>query len=133
MPEVVAAVEQVAAALAEPSPASQQAADPPPPPQPDVGFTISDLGYVRSTRPGADPERMVGLVGWKRDGRSIFANCHLHAVCSISAGIMRVNISREWMAAWLVQGEVPPAGATREERRLLGVQHRQLWRKPDVS
>lgn len=44
--------------------------------------------------------------------------------------IMRANISREWMAEWLCLGQVPPEGASREERMLLGAEHRKLWLKP---
>lgn len=73
----------------------------------------------------------MGLVGFKRDGKSIFAGCHMHSVCSISAGIMRQAIPKEHMAEWLCLGTPPPPGASIATRKALGVEHRKLWQKPE--
>lgn len=100
---------------------------------PECGFVLSSIGYVRCNRPGFDPERTIGLVGYKTDGKSIFANCHLHSVCSISAGIMRQDVPREHMAEWLAKGIPPPPGASIAERKALGVEHRKLWARPPVG
>lgn len=99
-------------------------------PFPPSGFVISELGYVRCNRPGHDPAKVIGLVGLKRDGKSIFANCHLHAVCSVSAGVMRKDVPPDHMADWLCQGTPAPPGATTAERKALGVEHRRFWRRP---
>jgi LPS sulfotransferase NodH len=75
---------------------------------------------------------VVGLIGWKRDGKSFF--CKLpHAPGMLGEcrhSIQRVNISREWMAKWLVSGVPISRAAPKEERALLGVQHRQGWARP---
>lgn len=97
---------------------------------PESGFIISDLGYVRCNWPGHDPANIIGLVGWKRDGKSIFAGCHLHSVCSVSAGTQRQNIPPEHMAKWLCMGQPAPPGASVSERKQLGVEHRKLWARP---
>lgn len=147
IPEVVEVVEAVADALGSVDPPNSGGASssglgvvsaPPLVPQiaadgltfPESGYVVSDMGYVRCNREGHDPQRTVGLVGWKTDGKSIFANCHLHSACSISCGIMRKDVSREYMAEWLVKGIVPPAGSTVAEKKALGVAHRKLWVKP---
>ena len=102
---------------------------PPPPPLPVEEWTMSELGYVTSHRP-QHAGRTLGLVGYKRDQRSIFAACHLHPVCSISRGIMRRNISREWMAQWLFMGQPVAPDMSRQEKLALGKAHRDLWAPP---
>lgn len=97
---------------------------------PECGYSVSPLGYVRCNKPGFDPDRIIGLVGYKRDGKSIFANCHMHSVCSVSAGIMVQDVPRDWMAAWLARGAPPPPGASVAERKQLGKEHRKLWKRP---
>lgn len=97
---------------------------------PDCGFVISPMGYVRCNRAGHNPERQIGLVGWKSDRKSMFANCHLHSTCSISVGVMRREVSLAYLADWLCQGRVAPDGATTAERKALGVEHRKLWARP---
>lgn len=94
------------------------------------GYIMSDLGYVRCSRPGHDINKSVGLVGWKRDKKSMYANCHLHSTCSISVGVMRRPVAREYLAEWLCKGQRPPDGASIEERKRLGVEHRKLWVRP---
>ena len=124
-PDVVAAAEEVCRG------SSSASTDPPPPPPfPACGYLISDLGYVTFNRPGHDPTKPIGLVGWKRDGKSIFANCHLHPVCSISAGIQRVHIPREHMAEWLCTGQKQPPGLSREARLAMGAEHRRNYVRP---
>lgn len=94
------------------------------------GVWISPLGYVRTNKPGHNPEVVIGLVGYKRDGKSIFANCHLHSVCSVSAGIQRRDVPTSHMAEWLAAGVPPPPGASVAEKKAMGVKHRELWKRP---
>lgn len=139
-PELVEVVEAVAASRIDGGPAPSAAASSSTDPQPEAavaddgfpesGFLISQLGYVRCNRPGHDPERVIGLVGEKRDGKSVFANCHLHSTCSISVGVMRRDVSQDYLAAWLCAGQVAPEGATTAQRKALGVDHRKLWVRP---
>ena len=132
--EVVSALAPgVSAALASSSTsAAASSTDPIPPPFPACGYTISDLGYVRCNRGGHDPTKTVGLVGWKTDGRSIFANCHLHPACSVSARITRQGIIREHLAEWLCKGQRPPPGMSREDRVQMGKEHPALFSGPPV-
>lgn len=94
-------------------------------------YTLSPMGYVTSHR-APHAGQILGLVGYKRDAKSIFANCHLHSKCSISSGIMRINIEREWMAEWLMRGVPPPPGASVIQKQLMGAEHRTLWARPDA-
>lgn len=138
--DVVAVVEAISAGLSPEAPgqaapgasdvAMPDVAAPAEEQFPECGFLISSLGYVRCNRPGFNPDRPIGLVGYKTDQKSIFANCHQHSVCSISAGIMRQDVPPEHMAAWLCKGTPPPPGASVAERKALGVEHRKLWAKP---
>lgn len=97
---------------------------------PECGFKVSDLGYVTCNWPGHQNDRYIGLVGWKRDRKSMFANCHLHSVCSISVGVMRRPVSEEYLARWLCLGQPPHEGATVAEKKAMGVEHRKLWVRP---
>lgn len=98
--------------------------------QPSPSFEITEMGYVKGLLPPHDPQRVVGLVGYKRDMSSIFANCHLHPACSVSAGIRRFDVPRTYMAQWLLLGEVLPEGVPRPERLEAGRRHRALWQRP---
>ena len=95
-------------------------------------FTMSQLGYVRGLRAPHTGD-IIGLVGYKSDRRSIFANCHMHPACSISAGIMRCDIQPAWMANWLVSGTPIARDAPKEQRAALGLEHRRKWARPDAG
>lgn len=150
--EVVAAVEAAAEALgpivpvevlAEPAaPAASAAVDAPPPASPlppppipppaDTGWEISDVGYVTATNyPPFEPGRRVGLVGYRGTGASIFANCHIHPKCSVSAGIRRHHMDRSHMAEWLLLAEPIDRTAPMEDRLAAGKRHRDLWVNPN--
>ena len=94
------------------------------------GISISLLGYVKCSRVGFDPDRVIGYVSTKADGSSIFANCHLHAACSVSAGIKRFDVSRAYMASWLAMGENTDRDLPRAQRLEAGVRHRTFWKRP---
>ena len=100
-----------------------------PPEHPE--FDISPLGYVRGF---GHPHfgKVVGLVNYKRDGRSVFANCHLHPKCSMSAGIMRADIPTTWMASWLIRGKPTTPEMSREQKLQFGQDHRDDWARPDA-
>lgn len=109
---------------AAPEPSGQK------PPELGRDWTISELGYVRCSRPGF-PNRTIGLVGWKSNGKSKFANCHMHSICSVSVGVMKKDVSMEYLAEWLLKGTPAPEGATVAQKKALGVAHRALWVRPE--
>ena len=100
-----------------------------PPPDAPV-FEISELGYVTSSRPPFGPNTRLGLVGYRGDNTSIYANCHMHPKCSVSAGIRVRPVSREWMASWLARGVPIDTKAPMVDRLAEGQRHRALWAKP---
>ena len=93
-------------------------------------ISISDIGYVKTTKPGFDPDQVIGYVNYRGDGSNIFANCHLHPKCSVSAGIRRHDVTREYMAEWLTMGEPVSLDLPRDVRLAAGVRHRELWVRP---
>ena len=105
-----------------------------PPPAVDFGdglpFDIDSLGYVRGRGPPHDPLRTVGLVGFRGDGSSIFANCHLHPSCSVSCGVRVRPVTKDWMAKWLMKGEVVSRDLPRDVRVAAGKRHRAEWVRP---
>ncbi|CAE8581355.1 unnamed protein product [Polarella glacialis] len=90
---------------------------------------ISGLGYVTCRRP-PHTGNVIGLVSWKGDGKSIFAGCHIHPQCSVSCGIMRFDVSREYMAEWLAAGEPCPSTLPMAVKLRMRDAHRALWRRP---
>ena len=135
IPELVDAVVDAAADLGGEDPGEVVA-----PGEPEVGagadvapapaYSISKLGYVTALTPPLGPNRVVGLVNVKADGSSIFANCHIHPHCSVSAGIRRFDVSREYMAEWLLKAKPICRTAPRAERLELARQHQAEWVRP---
>lgn len=126
---VVRDIERVAEAFHPEGPSGHE--PPPPLPAPEgPGWEISDLGYVTTSQPPFAPNTTVGLVGYKADGSSIFANCHSHPKCSVSAGIRVRDVPREYMARWLMLGIPIDRKAPLEARLAAGRRHRDLWVKP---
>ena len=133
LPDVVAVLEDVDGVLREgPDPVPEG-----PPPAPafegveiaetsdDRTVFLSTLGYVRSTRPpyaDFEPNRTLGLVCDYSDGNTICGSCHLHPRCALKRSKLRVT--RMQLAEWLATGEVPPAGASRDEKLAIGARHR---------
>jgi hypothetical protein len=93
-------------------------------------FTISELGYVRTSRAPFQPNQQLGLVGYKSDMSAIFANCHVHPHCSVSCGIRRHDVAREVMAEWLLLAVPISETAPMAERREETKRHRAAWIKP---
>ena len=93
-------------------------------------FSISPLGYVKCSLPNFDPDKVIGHIGHTRDGASIFANCRLHPKCTVTCGVRRHDVSREYMAAWLCMGEPVDKALPRAEREAAGRHHVALWKRP---
>ena len=93
----------------------------------DGTVSVTPFGTVRCSAPPHNG-RQVGLVGVYRDGRRAFASCHLHPHCAVQPGIVTRPVSRLKLAEWLALGK-PSKGLPAGERRRLGKQHRDLWKR----
>ena len=91
---------------------------------------MDGLRIVTGLAPPHNAVPTVGLVGYRGDRTNIFANCHLHPKCSVSAGIMRHHVPKEYMAEWLMLGEVVDRDAPMEQRLAAGAAHRARWVRP---
>ena len=92
----------------------------------DGSIRMTKLGYVTCLRPPHNPDKTVGLVGLRNDGRSRFASCHLHPRCDLQVGIVREDVPRMRIAEWLALG-IPSDGLPQAERLKMGAQHRARW------
>eukprot|EP00959_Pyramimonas_sp_CCMP1952_P209933 4392487-Pyramimonas_sp.AAC.1 len=88
------------------------------------------LGVVTGLAPPHSGVPTCGFVGYRGDRTNIFANCHLHPKCSVSAGIMRHHVPMKYMAEWLMLGEVVDRDLPMEERMAAGARHRARWVRP---
>lgn len=94
----------------------------------DGTIVLSRLGYVTSSRPQHRQVASLGLIGMNSDRRVMWANCHMHPHCNIHCGVVRQSLPRMRLAEWLALG-TPSAGLPMPERRRLGAERRQLWRR----
>ena len=90
---------------------------------------MTGMGYVRCSRAPHDGPDVLGLVTYGRDGRTVWANCHIHTHGSIRCGIVRSDVPRFKLAHWLALGQPAAEGASPEDRRALGAAHRLRWQR----
>lgn len=89
---------------------------------------ISGLGYISCPTAPWNAIAAIGrITTWPANKeerfRSVSCRCYLHSSC-VSPAKGRSKVTNEQLIAWLLSGEIPPAGASSAAKTAMGVAHK---------